>query len=66
MVCGADGSVRIWSVESGMPMISLQSDMGLHLTCIDRTPDNYRLAQGTTTHGLLLLHIQLDPVFFVA
>lgn len=62
MVCGADGSIRIWSIEDGVVKALLQPDTGLNLTCVDRAPDGYRLAQGTTAHGLHLLHIQLDSV----
>jgi len=62
MICGGDGSVRLWSVDSGIPTGLLLMDSGLHVTCVDKTVDNHWLAQGTTNCGLQLVQIQLESV----
>ena len=62
MICGADGSVRLWSVDNGTPTGLLLMDSGLHVTCVDKTVDNHWLAQGTTNRGLQLVQIQLESV----
>ena len=65
MVCGADGSIRVWNVETGLATALLQGDTGQHLTCVDWAKDYLRIAQGTTTNGLQLIQIQFDSVLLL-
>lgn len=61
MVCGLDGSVKLFSTITGSPVTSLMDDLKLHVTCVDLAQDNRWLVQGTTT-GTLLFQIQMDLV----
>ena len=60
MVCGADGSIKLWSVETGTSTNLILSDYGLDLTCIDLSSNRQWLAQGTTNQGLQIVQLPSD------
>lgn len=60
MVCGADGSIRLWSIGTGNPIRLILDDYGLNLTCVDHAFNRQWLAQGTITEGVRIVHIPLD------
>lgn len=60
MVCGADGSIKLWSVKAGAPTNLILDDSGLCLICVDLASSHQWLAQGTTNHGVQIVQIQLD------
>lgn len=59
MVCGADGSIKLWNVETGHPTNLIVADSGLSLTCVDRASNGPWLAQGTTNHAVQIVQIPL-------
>ena len=66
MVCGADGSIKLWSVETGTPTNLILSDYGLDLTCIDLSSNRQWLAQGTTNQGLQIVQLPSDSDSVIA
>ncbi len=56
-MCGADGSIRLWDVETGYPKHLIMEDYRLSLTCVDRASNRQWLAQGTTTQGVQIVQI---------
>ena len=66
MVCGADGSIKLWSVETGTPTNLILSDYGLDLTCIDLSSNRQWLAQGTTNQGLQIVQLPSDSESVIA
>lgn len=57
MVCGADGSIKLWNVATGTPTNLILSDYGLDLICVDRSSNGQWLAQGTTNQGLQIAQL---------
>ncbi|XP_046440097.1 apoptotic protease-activating factor 1-like isoform X2 [Daphnia pulex] len=57
IVCGADGSIRLWDVKTGYPKHLIMEDYRLSLTCVDRASNRQWLAQGTTTQGVQIVQI---------
>lgn len=62
LICGVDGSVRMWRVDNGHPTAVLLQDIGLHVICFDLSADGVSFAQGTSSHGLQLISVNTDLV----
>lgn len=60
MICGTDGSIKLWSVKTGNPINLILADIGLCLTCVDRSSDCQWLAQGTTNQGFQIVQVPCD------
>lgn len=62
MVCGVDGSVKLWSTVTGLPTGLILPDSGIDLTCVDRSLNGQWLAQGSINQALQLISIPSESV----
>lgn len=60
MVCGSDGTVKLWSIDNGTPTTLVLADCGLELTCVDRASNHQWLAQGLVNRGFQIIPIPSD------
>ena len=62
LTCACDGSIRLWNVKNGEPIVILLHSLGYDLICVDRSIDDLWFAQGTIDHGLQLISVRLRSV----